>query len=40
VLLLRELLDALYGVEPRDWGRLVADLAYLIDVAKWNAEPL
>jgi hypothetical protein len=39
VLLLRELLDALYGAEPRDLGRLIADLTYLIRVAEESAWP-
>jgi hypothetical protein len=34
VLLLRELLDALYGVESRDLGRLSEDLVYLIRAAE------
>jgi hypothetical protein len=34
VRLLEELLDALYGVEARDRGRLIADLAHLIAVAR------
>jgi hypothetical protein len=39
VLLLRELVDALYGVEPRDRGRLIADLDYLIARAEEAASP-
>lgn len=40
VRVLRELLDALYGVEPRDRGRLAADVAHLIRVAEEAAWPL
>ena len=39
-LLLRELLDALYGCEPRDLGRLTADVAYLLRRAEESAWPL
>jgi hypothetical protein len=38
--LLRELLDALYGVEPRDRGRLIADLGHLIAAAEERSWPL
>lgn len=40
VLKLRELLDALYGVEPHDLGRLAADVAHLIRCAEEAAWPL
>ena len=37
VLLLKELLDALYGAPSRDLGRLSADLSYLIRRAEKSA---